>query len=170
MTTHDSSDTSVESQERRWYFVNYRQAFGKGGSAYGLAKDDKNPGQWKLGCVLPNGRLLHVANNLSYEEGLRLQDYCAQRDTATKLNLMEVYENGNFQPIIDWVERGKALGALPRRRMTITLELEVESRGSDDEIKSYLIMHARSSTSVMAARIVNLAGPRLDEPRRDPDA
>ncbi len=157
---------SIESAERRWYFTNFRQAFGKGGSAYGLAQDDKNPGRWKLACVLPGGTLLNVANDLDYEEGLRLQDYCAQRDTATKLNLMEVYENGNFQPILDWVERGKALGALPRRRMTVTVELEVESRGSDEEIKSYLIMHARSSTSVMAARVTNLAGPRLTEPRR----
>lgn len=159
-------ESSEESQERRWYFVNYRQAFGKGGSAYGLATDPKNPGMWRLGCVLPNGTLMPVANQLTYEEGLRLQDYCTQRDTATKLALMEVFENGNFDPILDLIERGKALGALPRRRMTVTLELEVESRGSDEEIKSYLVMHARSSTSVMSARVTNLAGPRLNEPRR----
>jgi hypothetical protein len=157
---------SVESAERRWYFTNFRQAFGKAGSAYGLATDDKNPGRWKLACILPGGSLLNVANDLEYEEGLRLQDYCAQRDTATKMALMEVYENGNFKPILDWVEKGKALGALPRRRMKVTLELEVESRGSDEEIKSYLIMHARSSTSVMAAVVTNMAGPRLTEPRR----
>ena len=164
MTTPKATPTSDESQERRWYFINFRQAFGKSGSAYGLARDEF--GTWKLGCILPNGDLLQVAAKLEYEDAMRLQDYCCQRDTACKIALMELYEKGNFDPLLEMIERGKALGNMPRRRMVATIEVEIESRGTDDEIRSYLIMHARSASSIMSARVTNLAGPRLDEPRR----
>jgi hypothetical protein len=106
---------------------------------------------------------IHVCD--SYESALRLQDYCVTRDMATKLALAELYERGNYEPMEKLVADALTFGQLPRRRVRLTLEVDVEMRGTDEEISSYLLLHARSGISVKAARVTGFNGPRLTEPQ-----
>ena len=152
------------SQERRWYYHAFRQAWGRAGSTYGLSRT-AGSNTWRLECILPNNTKRALALLDNYEEALRVMDYCAHRDTAIKLALVELYENANPDPLEKLINDGRVFGDLPRRRMRVTLQLDVEMRGTDEQIKSYVELHCRSGLSVKAARTVNLEGPRLEEPR-----
>lgn len=154
---------SEAQRERRWYYTNFRQASGRGGSAYGVGRtaDDR----WGVECVLPNGDHKKLGVLDTWEQALRVQDYCVQRDVAVKLAMIELYEHANYEPMEKLLADGLTFGQLPRRRMRVTLEVDVEMRGTDDEIASYLLFHTRSGSSIRAARVTTLVGPPLEEPR-----
>ena len=156
--------SSEDQQVHRWYATNYRQANGSAGSAYQLAPDDQM--RWRVSCILPNGVARSLALVEDYESGLRIQDYCVQRDTMVKLSLIELYENANADPLEKLIDDALTFGQLPRRRVRLTLEVDVEMRGTDDEIKTYALFHMRSVSSVRAARVIGFEGPRIEEPRR----
>jgi hypothetical protein len=160
LITPEGSDSQ---RERRWYYTNFRQAAGRSGSAYGVGHtaDDR----WGIECVLPDGTKRRLGAVDRWEDALRIQDYCVQRDTAVKLAIIELYENANYTPLEKLLADALTFGQLPRRRMRVTLEVDVEMRGTDDEIATYLLFHARSGSSVRAARVTSIEGPRLEEPR-----
>jgi hypothetical protein len=121
-------------------------------------------------CVLPDGTTAQLGLWDNFEDGLRVQDYCVQRDTVVKMALIELYENTNDEPLTKLLEDALTFGQLPRRRVRLTVELDVEMRGTDEEIKSYAVFHCRGGSGVRAARVTGFDGPRIEEPRpRSPD-
>lgn len=159
----DRSGYATASAERRWYYHAFRQAWGKAGSTYGLSRDRENT--WRLECILPGGIKRSLALLDSYEEALRTMDYCAHRDTAVKLALVELYENANPDPLEKIINDGKMMGELPRRRLRLTVVVDVEMRGTDEEIRAYVEFHTRAGSSIKAAKVTDVSGPRLEEPR-----
>lgn len=160
-----SRELRANLDERRWYYHAFRQAFGRGGSAYALSRNASN-NEWRLECVLPDTSKRSLALLETYEEALRVMDYCVHRDTAVKLALIELYENANPDPLERLINDGKVFGELPRRRMRFTVTVDVEMRGTDTEIISYLEAHLRhAGTFVKAAKVTGVEGPRLEEPR-----
>lgn len=159
---------SEDQQVHRWYVTNYRQANGRPGAAYELAHDPEM--RWSVACVLPDGTKRRLAVFDDYETGLRVQDYCVQRDTVVKMSLIELYENGNPDPLEKLIYDAATFGQLPRRRVRLTLEVDVEMRGTDDEIKTYALFHTRAGSGIKAARVIDFEGPRIEEPRRPRDA
>lgn len=158
---------SEQQQERRWYVANYRQAAGRGGSAYALMlSPDK---RWVVECVLSDGSKRRLGAVDDYETALRVQDYCVQRDTAVKLALIELYQNANYDPMEKLLADAASFGQLPRRRVRLSLDVDVEMRGTDDEIKTYLLFHLRGGVSVKAARVTSFDGPRIEEPHPQGD-
>jgi len=155
---------SEDQQVQRWYVTNYRMANGRPGSAYELAHDANM--RWSVACVLPDGSKRRLAVTENYESGLRVQDYCVQRDTLVKLSLIELYENGNPDPLEKLIDDALTFGQLPRRRVRLTLEVDVEMRGTDEEIKTYALFHTRAGSGIKAARVTDFDGPRIEEPRR----
>ena len=162
--TQDEREGSIEQRERRWFYTQYRQAQGKSAAAYGVGRTEDN--RWGVECVLHDGRRMRIGVWSQWEEALRVQDYCVQRDIATKLALIELYENANYEPLRKLTSDALTFGQLPRRRLRVTMELEVEMRGTDDEIRSYLNFHVRTASRVSAARVTKLEGPRLEEPNQ----
>lgn len=152
-------------EERRWYYHAFRQAFGRGGSTYALSRSRTQENSWRIECILPGGNRRTLAALDSYEDALRLLDYCTHRDMAVKLALIQLYEHGNIEPLEKLVAEGKITGELPRRRATLQLSIVVEMRGTDEEIRSYVEAHCRASLHIKAARVTQLAAPRLEEPR-----
>lgn len=162
----DNAGDSLWQKERRWY-VHFRQAnIGAHGTpaAYGLARTSDD--RWLVDCQIPGREPMRLGVWNLYEDALRVQDYCVTRDTATKLALAQLHEQANYEPLEKLLADAVQFGQLPRRRVRVTLEVDVELRGTDDEIKSYLLQHARSGISIKAARVVSLEGPRLEEPSR----
>lgn len=160
----DNPATSATFAERRWFYHAYRQAWGRGGSAYGLARSANN-NEWRLECILPDGTHRALALLDTYEQALRVMDYCTHRDTAVKLALAELYENANPDPLERLINDGRVFGELPRRRLRVTVELDVEMRGTDEEIKSYIHHHIRTSPHIKNVAVGPVTGPRLEEPR-----
>lgn len=156
----EEREGSEAQRERRWFYTTFRQAGGKGGATYGVGRtpDDK----WGIECVLPDGTHRRLGVVDSWEDAARIQDYCVQRDIATKLAMIELYEHANYEPLEKLLKDALVFGQLPRRRMRVTLEVDVDMRGTDDEIKTYLLFHARSGASVSAARVVSIDGPSLE--------
>lgn len=163
ISTDSPDEGTIDQQERRWYFNNFRQASGRGGSAYALARDTNN--RWHVLCYLPDGEARPLGIWDDFESGLRVQDYCVQRDTAVKMALIELWENGNYDPMDKLLSDAVTFGQLPRRRVRLTLEVDVDMRGTDDEIKTYALFHMRGASSVRAARVTGFEGPRIEEPR-----
>lgn len=166
----DRAGDSLWATERRWY-VMFRQAHvGAHGTpaACGLVRSEDPNGNvsWVVDYRIVGREAMRLGSWSSYEEALRVQDYCVTRDTATKLALAELYERANYEPLAKLLEDAVQFGQLPRRRVRITLEVDVEMRGTDEEIKSYLLLHARSGISIKAARVIDIEGPRLSEPQR----
>lgn len=159
-------NSSEAQQERRWFYHSYRQAFGRNGSAYGLGRTINQ--RWAVDCVLPNGTKRRLGAWDDFEDGLKVQDYCVQRDTAVKMCLIELYEHGNPDPLEKLVTDARTFGQLPRRRVRVTLEVDVEMRGTDEEIKTYLLFHLRGGISIKAARVTGFEGPRIKEPELSP--
>lgn len=155
--------SSEDQQVRRWYITNYRQANGRSGSAYALARDINN--RWTVQCVFADGTTAQLGLWDDFESGLKVQDYCVQRDTVVKLALIELYENANEEPLIKLLNDALTFGQLPRRRVRLTMEVDIEMRGTDDEIKAYAIFHCRGGSGVRAARVIDFDGPRIEEPR-----
>lgn len=171
--THQPSDKpgdSLWASERRWY-VMFRQAHvGAHGSpaACGLARSEDSEGTvaWIVDYRVQGRDPMRLGSWPSYEEALRVQDYCVTRDTATKLALAELYEHANYEPLEKLLKDAVQFGQLPRRRVRITLEVDVEMRGTDAELQAYTLQHVRSGISVRAARVVTIEGPRIEEPGR----
>lgn len=156
-------DGSVAQQERRWYYTQFRQAQGKDASSYGLGRTEDS--RWGVECVLPGGTHRRLGIWDSWEDAIRVQDYCVQRDTVTKMCLIELYENANYEPLEKLLGDAIAFGQLPRRRVRLTIEVDVEMRGTDDEIRTYALFHTRAGSGIRAARVTSFDGPRLEEPR-----
>lgn len=159
----ETREGSEAQRERRWYYTNFRQASGRGGSAYGVGRTQDD--RWGVECVLPDGTHRKLGVLDTWEQALRVQDYCVQRDVAVKLAMIELYEHANYEPMEKLLADALTFGQLPRRRMRVTLEVDVEMRGTNDEISNYLLFHTRAGSSIKAARIVEMEGPELEEPR-----
>ena len=150
-------------QERRWYYHSFRQAFGRAGSAYGLARSPDN--RWFLDVLLPDGTKRRLFMVPDFEAGLRSQDYCSKHDTLVKIALIEADTKGDLdhleQLLVDSIE----FGEMPKRRLVLSMEVEVFMRGTDEEIKSHMLLAIRSNSGVSAAKINFIDGPRIEEPR-----
>lgn len=162
----DNAGDSLWQAERRWY-VHFRQSHvGAHGSpaACGLARtaDDRWLVDWRIAGREP----MRLGTWDLYEDALRVQDYCVTRDTATKLALAELHERANYEPLEKLLADAVAFGQLPRRRVRLTIEVDVEMRGTDAEIQAYSLQHVRSGISVRAARITQFDGPRIEEPSK----
>lgn len=155
---------SDNQQERRWYYTNFRKAFGQSGSAYGIARTEDD--RWLVDCHLPDGRKLKLGTWNEWEEALKIQDYCVQRDVMVKMALIELYEHANYEALESLLTDALLFGRLPRRRVRVTLEVDIEMRGTDEEISSYLLLHVRSGTAIKTARVAGIDGPRLEEPHK----
>ena len=158
-----TAEGSDDQQERRWYFHNFRSAAGRGGSAYGLARDDNM--NWHVLCYLPSGDVRPLGI-YDFETGLRVQDYCVKRDTVVKMALIELWERSNSEPFERLLEDAQAFGELPRRLVRLKLEVQVELRGTDAEIENYVLQHCRGASGIRAARVIpgSFDGPRIEEP------
>lgn len=154
---------SEAQRERRWYYTQFRQASGRGGSAYGVGRTADE--RWGVECVLPNGDHKKLGVLDTWEQALRVQDYCVQRDVAVKLAMIELYEHANYEPMEKLLADALTFGQLPRRRMRVTLEVDIEMRGTDDEIANYLLFHTRAGSSIKAARVMEIVGPPMEAPR-----
>lgn len=159
----DITAESEEMQERRWFALNYRQSAGRMGSSYGLVRGPD--GRFGIDCILPDHTLRRLGVVDSYEDALKIQDYCVQRDNVVKMCLIELYEHGNYEPMDKLMSDAVNFGQLPRRRVRLTLEVDVEMRGTDEEIRAYAIQHIRHGSGVRAARVSKFEGPRIEEPR-----
>lgn len=162
-----TNEGTEDQQERRWYYKNFRQSFGRSGSAYGLMRLED--GRWRVDCILDpqdpgSAKRLGVWD--SWEDALRVQDYCVQRDVVCKLALIQLYEHANYEPMEKFLTDAVAFGQLPRRRLRVTLEIDIEHRGTDEEAKAYALVHLRTVGGIKAARVVSIEGPRLEEPKR----
>lgn len=161
--TPDEREGSEAQRERRYYYQNFRQAVGRSGAAYGVAKLDD--GMLAVDCILDDGTTRRLGVWSDWSDAVKVQDYCVQRDVATKLALIQLYEYANYLPLEKLLEDAVAFGELPRRRVRLTLEVDVDMRGTDEEIASYVLFHTRAGSSVKAARVVKFDGPRLKEPK-----
>jgi hypothetical protein len=150
-------------QERRYYYLNYRQSFGRSGSSVAIGRDSAQ--HLFISVIMPDGQHLRLGFAADYEEALRIQDYCIKHDTLVKLALIELYEKGNYDPMEAFLEQAKQFGDLPRRKLTLNVEVTVEMSGSDNEIINYMLMHIRGAISVKSAKVSLMEGPRLTEPR-----
>jgi len=157
------TEGSVEQRERRWYVNSYRQAAGRQGSAYAVEREADSD-VWWVKVYLPNGEQRHLGH-YDFETALRVQDYCVSRDTVTKLALIQLWEYGNSDPIEKLLTDAQTFGELPRRRVALTIEVHMDMRGTDEEIKNYVQQHMRTSPRCKAARVVDFNGPRIEEPR-----
>lgn len=174
MTRHSDRDPLVGSdapseaqQERRWYYHNFRQAFGKMGATYALGRGPDT--RWFVECILPTGDKRRLGSWPDFEQGLRVQDYCVGRDTAVKMALIQLYEHANYDPMEKLLEDALTFGELPRRRIRVTVEIDVDMRGTDEEIKYYIEASCRTMTCAKAARVTEMDGPRITEPRPEPE-
>ena len=157
-------EQSVEAQERRWYYYAHRQAFGRNGSTYAFACSPD--GQLVITCTLPDGTQRRLGLVPDYESGLRALDYCSQHDNLVKIAMIKLYEHFNPEPLANLLIEAVQFGELPRRRVKMVVEVELDMRGSDDEMKNYLLLHMRGATGVRAAKVNEVSGPRIEEPRR----
>lgn len=157
----DDNERAIELEERRWYFHGFRQI--KGGAAYGLQRSPDN--QWIVSITLPdrdNRRLFGVPD---YESGLRAQDYCTRHDTLVKIALIELDQNGNPEQMQKLRAEAIEWGELPRRRMRLTIEVDVDMRGTNAEIQYYVETSIRSAANVTGAKCKFIEGPEIREPR-----
>lgn len=157
------NDTSASEamQERRWYTHSVRQY--RNSAGYVLSRSPDN--RWFLEIILPEGLKRRLFGVDDYEAGLRAQDFCSKHDTRVKICLAELDLNGNLDLMEALQTEAVEAGELPRRRIKFTIELEVETRDTDEATKNQLMLTIRQNMAVTSALIKYVDAPRIKEPR-----
>lgn len=159
----ERTEITTDMEERRWFYYGWRDAVNRSGSAYGLSRSPDN--RWFIEVYLPGNIKRRMFGVPELESGLKAQDYCVRNDTQAKIALMQLDENGDTDQLEKLRSDAITMGELPKRRMRLTIDVDVMMRGTDEEIKYYVCSALRSAPSVVGARVTFIDGPKIEEPR-----
>lgn len=162
MTTPERTEITEEMEERRWFVLNYRSAAGRNAAAYGITRSPDN--RWFIEIWLPDAVKRKLFGVPDFESAMRAQDYCAKHDTLVKIALIQL-DLGDPDQMSKLRTDAIELGELPKRRMRLTIDVEVHMRGTNDQISYYVESLLRGSSSVTGAKVRFIEGPELKEPR-----